>query len=125
MDALEFADVDKSAWYAPYIASAKSCGVINGISDNTFGVGQNITREQIAAMLQRVVDSTGKTIIPQKTLAAFTDSAYISAYAYPAVIELAKANIINGVGKDEFAPKKSATRAEAVVMTSRLLKNIK
>lgn len=125
VDTLEFADVDKSAWYAPYIAAAKNSGVINGISDNTFGVGQNITREQIAAMLQRVVDSTGKTIIPQKTLAAFTDSAYISTYAYPAVIELAKANIINGVGKDEFAPKKSATRAEAVVMTSRLLKNIK
>lgn len=124
-ESLTFEDVDKNAWYAPFIATAVNYGIVNGVDDTHFGVGQNVTREQIAAMLQRAVAAVGKSIIPKKSLAAFIDSSYIADYAYPAVTELAKAEVVNGTGGGAFSPWKSATRAEAVVMISRLLENIK
>ena len=122
---IKFRDVNKGAWYAPYIAKAADRGIINGMDNNSFGVGQNVTREQIAAMLSRAVKATNKNIIPKKSRVGFADFAYISDYAYDAVITLANAEVINGTGNDKFSPKKSATRAEAVVMLHRLLTNIK
>lgn len=122
---LTFDDVDKGDWYAPYIAKAYEKGIVTGIDENTFGVGQNVTREQIAAMLHRATKAAGKNIIPTKERIGFTDFAQISDYAYDSVKTLALAQIINGTGNDKFSPKKSATRAEAVVMLHRLLTNIK
>ena len=124
-DGITFSDVNKGAWYAAYIAKAAERGIVNGMDNNNFGVGQNVTREQIAAMLQRAVSATNKNIIPKKSRIGFADFMYISDYAYDAVSTLAKAEIINGTGNDNFSPKKSATRAEAVVMLHRLLTNIK
>ena len=124
-DGLAFGDIDKNAWYAGYIAAAKNTGIVNGVNNNAFGVGQPVTREQAAAMLQRAVAAVGKNILPTKSSAAFIDSIQISDYAYDAVIELAKAGVVSGVGSDTFLPRNNATRAEAVVMISRLLSNIR
>ena len=50
-----------------------------------------MTIEQIAAMLARAAEATNKNIIPQKIRVGFADFAYISDYAYDAVMTLAKA----------------------------------
>lgn len=125
LDSLRFVDVDKTAWYAPYLAAAAQHGVVAGITDTEFGVGSLITREQMAAMLQRAVDAVGKNILPKRQAAAFLDSADIAPYAYDAVLGMAKAEIISGVGGELFAPRKIATRAEAVVMISQTLENMR
>ena len=52
---------------------------------------------------------------------AFKDEANIASYAKQAVEAIQGAGIINGVGNDEFAPKKNASRAEAAVMIYNLL----
>ncbi len=122
---LMFADVDKNAWYAGFIAAANNRGIVAGVTDTSFGVGQMITREQAAAMLQRSAAAVGKDILPKKASAAFTDSIHISDYAYDAVLELAKAEIISGMGNETFAPKKNITRAEATVLIMRFINNIK
>ena len=48
--------------------------------------------------------------------AAFKDEASIANYAKQAVEAIQGAGIIKGVGNDEFAPKKNASRAEAAVI---------
>ena len=121
---INFTDVDKNAWYAPYVAIAAKKGIVNGVSNNRFGVGEYITREQIAAILKRAAEATYKNILPRTSQIAFVDSDFISDYAYEAVFVLARAGVINGKGKDTFSPKMNATRAEATVMLHRLLQSM-
>ena len=75
-------------------------------------------------MLKRTVDVIPQKLLPFKGTIAFSDFAYISDWAYSSVMYLARAQIINGTGNDQFSPKKNATRAEAVVMIHRLLQNL-
>ena len=49
----QFADVDKNAWYAPYIYTAYNAGIVSGIGEDAFGVGMLVTRQDMAAILYR------------------------------------------------------------------------
>ena len=107
VEASKFTDVDTSAWYAPYVEAAVENGVVFGIDETTFGVGEYITREQIAAMCSRVITRTSDI-----TVAEFIDSDEISEYAYDSVMLMKKLGIISGNESGEFKPKDFATRAE-------------
>lgn len=114
-----FEDTSKDMWHYSYIASAYKNGVASGISDTLFGVGQDITRQEMAALAYRVLKVKNKEV----SLADcdFSDNNSISDWAITAVYALKNAGIINGVSQTEFAPLKNATRAEAAVIISRLM----
>lgn len=116
-----FSDVEKDAWYAPYIENAYDNGWINGISDDIFGVNDNITREDMAVILYRIAKTTGIPIAKEKTV-LFYDDDEISSYAKEAVNALAEGEIISGNDNNEFMPKKTATRAEATKLIYCLVK---
>lgn len=106
-----FDDVASDAWYNPYIASAQQAGIVAGISEDEFGVGQSITREQMATMLKRACDKYGVSLNGVSST-TFKDEGEISGYAAASVEALAKAGIINGID-GSFAPKQVANRAMA------------
>lgn len=108
-----FTDAAADGWYASYLAAAKQAGLVNGYEDGSFGVGQEITREDVTVFLYRAqnLDST-KT----EESELFADDADISAYAADAVYALRDQGIISGRGNNEFAPKAPCTRAEAAKM---------
>ncbi len=108
-----FTDAAADAWYASALAAAKQAGLVNGYEDGSFGVGQEITREDVTVFLYRAqnLDST-KT----EESELFADDADISAYAADAVYALRDQGVISGRGNNEFAPKASCTRAEAAKM---------
>ncbi len=108
---LKFTDVSDE-WYKPYIETAFSMGIVNGISEDAFGVGQLLTREDAAVMLQRTMDATYKEIVKKQTLVSFTDKDEISDYAKVSVDILARAQIFNGFEDGSFRPKNNITRAE-------------
>lgn len=110
-----FNDVDAKAYYAPYVATAVQNGIVKGVSDEWFGVGENITREDMATIIYRALGLTGTN------LPAFADAADIAGYAQPAVAELATLGVITGYEDGTFAPKANATRAEAAVVINRVL----
>ncbi|WP_338593396.1 immunoglobulin-like domain-containing protein [Paenibacillus sp. Y5S-9] len=115
-----FNDVKQGEWYHGNIATAQKLGIVNGKPDGRFGVHENITREDMAVMVYKAIQ------IKQLALAsgeatAFKDVANIASYAKQAVEAIQRAGIINGVGNDEFAPKKNASRAEAAVMIYNVL----
>lgn len=56
IDSNDFADVEPGAWYEIYINSAMHYGIVNGISDTEFGVGQPISRQDMAVMSMRALD---------------------------------------------------------------------
>lgn len=116
-----FIDVEENMWYAPYIFAASEAGLVKGIEDNVFGVGRNVTRQDIAVFLYRAAGFLNVEL-PKITTPVFDDKESISAYALDAVNALSKAGIINGNENGEFAPQKSATRAETARLIAEFLK---
>ncbi|MEK4361132.1 immunoglobulin-like domain-containing protein [Paenibacillus sp. FSL M8-0212] len=115
-----FNDVKQGEWYHGHIATAQKLGIVNGKADGRFGVHENITREDMAVMVYKAIQMK-QLALASVEATAFKDEAHIASYAKQAVEAIQRAGIINGVGNDEFAPKKNASRAEAAVMIFNLL----
>lgn len=111
-----FSDVAPDAWYYSYVASAVKAGLINGISEDEFGTGQPISRQDMAVVIQRIA----KLEISEDI--AFADGDKIRDYAKEAVAALAENKIILGDEDGRFRAEDSVTRAEAAVVICRLIK---
>lgn len=121
---MDFRDVDRNAWYSSYVLSAASSGVVFGRDDGTFGVGDKITREDMAVMICRALSSKG--ISTTATVGSdFTDAAYISDYAAESVSYLSKTGILNGMENGSFEPQSFSTRAQAAVVICRTIDFLK
>lgn len=114
-----FSDVDASSWYAPYVNAALSAGIVSGYSDTQFGVGEYITRQDVAVILNRIHNFSNVNVSTP-----FSDSNDISDYAKSAVEKLSGAGIING-SESKFMPKSNCTRAEAACMVYRMMSLMK
>lgn len=109
-----FTDVSADAWYSRYVNIAYENGICNGIGDGNFGVGKEITRQDMSVMVYNLLKSNNEAMNPLNT--EFADDNDISDYAKPAVASLSAMGVINGVGDNMFAPKDNATRAQAAVI---------
>ncbi len=108
-----FTDVVAGEWYVPFIAAAAQKGIVSGHEDGSFGIGQSITRQEMAVMAYRAADAAGIALAADLPAEAFVDGADIAAYAKDAVTAMQQAGIINGVDGGRFAPNETATRAQA------------
>lgn len=109
-----FDDVSDGEWYSEFVKKACGEGIINGIGENIFGTGMNITREDMAVIAYRTALKSGKMKESERVSGfIFADDEQISDYAKTAVYALYDAGIINGVSEDEFAAKDYLTRAQA------------
>lgn len=116
-----FDDVKDTEWYYPYVASAYKKGIINGVSDTNFGVALTLTREDMAVIIYRAMQFKGIVLNGNET-EKFEDQDEISKYAVSSVNSMKNEGIINGIGNGYFAPKSTATRAEAAVIIERCKK---
>ncbi|MBP3361343.1 MAG: S-layer homology domain-containing protein [Clostridia bacterium] len=107
----EFSDVSSGDWYYTYIAAC--AGIFNGYDDGRFGVGVNISRQDMCTILSRIMQSMGLELEEKYSKLEFTDSGDIAEYAAPAVTMLQQAGIINGMGGNAFMPEGQVTRAMA------------
>lgn len=55
----KFTDVLSSDWYAPYVGTAGSYGIVNGTSETTFNPNGTISRQEAAAMVARAAKLCG------------------------------------------------------------------
>ena len=117
--ACDFADVPETAWFYEYVASAYDVGVVSGIDETTFGVGRNITRQDVAVIAARILDylKPGVYTASETTL---TDIDTVSDYAQNSVKLLNSMGIINGYDDGSFMPHNELTRAEAAAIISKL-----
>lgn len=106
-----FNDVKPDAWYTPYIASAINAGYIQGQSNEYFGVGESIMRQDMATILYRALGESNSSAV-----LSFTDTDSIAPYAKDAISQLVGLKIINGYEDGTFKPRGTATRAEAAKM---------
>lgn len=118
----DFKDVKPDEWYAPYVASAAEKGFVSGESEERFGIGEKITRQDMAVMIYRAFEY--KKIVLSEQYTEFLDMDKVSEYAYKAVAALSGKGIIKGNGDNTFDPLSNATRAQAAILVQSLLEGV-
>lgn len=114
-----FPDVPLSRWSAPYIAWAADRGITTGTDGGNFAPTMRITREEMATMIYRYVQSAGKTLPAQNAPIVFADANLIDGWAVTAVSVMQQAGIIDGNvtnGRYTFDPNVPASREECAKM---------
>lgn len=113
-----FADAKDGAWYIPYLNAGLKHGIVKGNDAGKFGVGENITREDAAVMLWRILQT--KEVNEKNSAESFTDADKISDYAKEAVEKLNTFGVISGMDNGGFAPKEALSRAQSAKILYRL-----
>ena len=120
----DFSDVNAGDWYSSYIASAVNHGAVQGTEDGRFGVDENISRQDMAVLIVRLLGSRGITISETNPDIEFSDSSEIADYAASSVRSLCRAGIISGMGDGTFSPQSPATRAQSAKIIGMLIPTI-
>lgn len=122
-----FKDVGPDKWYALEVEAAARAGIVEG-HDGLFNPEASITREQMATMLVRALRYIGGYTTPPITMDGngntserFTDQGEIASWAVGHVEEAIHRGLMQGMGDGSFAPRQTATRAQAAVVIYRLL----
>lgn len=116
-----FTDVPNDEWYTDAVNWAAEIGIVNGYGDGTFGALDDLTREQIMAILNRYADYKGWTdgiivpMLPQYTYSAWSENNTIWADM---------CGLLNGIGKDVTDLTLAADRAEMAAYLRRFRENI-
>ncbi|MFJ8525629.1 S-layer homology domain-containing protein [Bacillus cereus] len=101
-----FKDVPSGQWYSKAINEMAAKGIISGMENGIFGLGQDVTRAQVATFMVKAKDIT-----PNSTKTSFTDVDVNEWYAkYVSAAETNK--IMAGIGDNKFGPKDQLTRAQ-------------
>lgn len=110
-----FDDVAANEYYSTAVAWSAKNNIVNGITDSTFGVNTDITREQLAVILYRYAKSLGYSTTGG-SLVGYSDASSISDYAKDAMAWAVKNEIITGVTYTRLNPTGNATRAAVAQM---------
>lgn len=103
---------------------ANSLGIVDGVGNNRFAPNNEITRQEISVMLYRtmkVAKPNGDYSITTRHI--FADNAKISTWAREAVSYMYSAQIINGVGDNQFKPLLNTSREQASILALRIHEN--
>ncbi len=123
-EASSFKDVETSSWYEAAVNWAATNGIVNGYDAGTFAPTDEITREQMAAILYRYAIFKAQDVSGQTDLTSFTDSSAVSEWAENAMAWTVSAELINGMTDTTLVPQGSATRAQVATLMMRLCENV-
>ncbi len=113
----KYKDLTKNSPWKSYIDAVSSNDVFSGNTDGTFGLGESLTREQMATVLVRAF-SLKDTNQPMKS---FNDEKLISPTHLKNVNILAQNGITLGQNDGTYGPKAPVNRAQFAVFLSRAL----
>ncbi len=77
-------------------------GIVNGVGDDTFAPGNDLTREQLVTILYRYAETKGYDVSASADLAGLSRRGEIQAYAREAMAWAVAENIIQGMEDDTF-----------------------
>lgn len=105
-------------WAEKEIQIAAQKGIVLGIGDNKFAPDNNLTRQEMAVMLDRILNlqnsNTGKN--PFKDI-----SKQSNPWSYNSIIKLANYGIYTGNPDGTFGPRQINTRAQMAVVMDRIV----
>ena len=115
-----FRDVKAGDMLHPYIEWACRKGIMKGAGNGQFVPDREVTREEIAVILQNYARATGYKLPTAHEAVIYTDSSTIT--CKDAVRAMQQAGVMMGGSDNRFNPKSSATRAEVSAMLHRYAK---
>ncbi|MBQ4283080.1 MAG: S-layer homology domain-containing protein [Lachnospira sp.] len=116
---IPFVDIDMGEYYASAVIWAKQNGIVNGVTETEFAPDENITREQIAAIMFRYAQYNGMDAITLEENLHFDDANEISEYAVSAMNWAVGTGLMKGKSTTTINPKDNATRAEIAAILQR------
>ena len=124
-EACPFTDVKAGAYYERAIVWAAENGIVKGYGNGCFGPDDQITREQMAAILYRYAKNRGLDVsVGENTnILSYDDALDISEYAVPAMQWACGAQIIHGAD-GRLTPGAKATRAQVAAILHRFCENV-
>lgn len=118
-----FDDVPENAYYAKAVEWAFANGIVLGVDLTHFAPKDNITRQQIAAILHRYCGAP----LPESGIEDFPDAGKCQLYAVLPMSWCVSNGLINGVaqgGESYLKPRDTATRDQIAAIIMRLIKNV-
>ena len=114
---IAFPDVKETDYYYEAVKWAEKSGVVHGYDTGKFGPNNNISREQLATILNNYAKYKKKDTSDKADLTKFTDNKKISSYAREGVAWAVAKKVISGkVNGTMVDPQGKASRAEAAAM---------
>ncbi|MDR6551691.1 S-layer homology domain-containing protein [Paenibacillus qinlingensis] len=102
------------------VNQAYRLGIVNGLTNDTFGPKNPITRQEMSVMLLRTVRLAKTGVALDTTLkTTFTDSSSISSWAQDAMNFVVNYGIMNGVAGNKLDPHGNTTREQAILLSLR------
>ena len=120
---LSYKDITPDHWAYIYAASAETAGALDIFKGNALDGDRQITREDMAYIAYKVLESRGFDI-KSENHELFADDEDISDYAKEAVYSLRRQGVISGSGNNMFNPQNTTTRAEASQIIYNMIKFI-
>ena len=114
-----FEDVANGAYYADGVNWAQANSIVGGYGNGKFGPEDNITREQMAAILYRYAQLKGYDVSKTASLDSFTDASATADYAKAPMAWAVANGLISGKGNGLLDPRGNATRAEVAAILTR------
>lgn len=121
-----FSDVPNGSYYQRAVAWASANKIVNGVSEDSFAPDNNITREQMAAIVYRYASykNADLSVGENTNILSYNDFSDISEYAIPAFQYMAGAGIMKGETESTLNPKNLSTRAQAATVFMRVMEKM-
>lgn len=124
-DTKAFTDVPSSKWYAGYIGTANSSGIVNGVGSGKFNPDGTITRQEAAAMVARAaklcgLDPSMDEAATKDMLAQFGDYRSVASWAKEPMAFCYSVNILDQSDLN-IEPTKAILRCEIAQMLYNML----
>ncbi|MBR5429387.1 MAG: S-layer homology domain-containing protein, partial [Firmicutes bacterium] len=123
IEANPFNDVADGQWYTNAVIWANANNIVNGYGNGSFGPLDDITREQMAAMLMRYAAYKGNDTSARADLSGYADLSAVSAWALEALQWANAEGLITGRTGNVLAPADPTTRAETATILMRYCGN--
>ena len=124
-DTKAFTDVPSSKWYAGYIGTANSSGIVNGVGSGKFNPDGTITRQEAAAMVARAaklcgLDTAMDAAATKDMLAQFGDYRSVASWSKEPMAFCYSVNILDQSAL-KIEPTKAILRCEIAQMLYNML----
>ena len=117
----QFNDVPENSWYVNAVKWAVDKKIVMGYGDGKFGPHDPVTKEQLAVLIYRMQQASGKTPKNISTGKSWQDLDKTGAWAVEAVNVITSQALLNDIPGVYFNPQAPATRAEVASILSRYL----
>jgi len=114
-----FTDVKKNSWYSDAVIWAAQNDIVNGKGNGKFAPMDNITREQLAAIMMRYAPSEYIITEERANIKGYDDYKLVSKYARTALSWANAIELVTGKTKTTLDPQSGATREEFATILKR------